>query len=301
MDISTQFAEEVSQTSVIAASQIIRKVLVHPELRTLLQDLDDTGERHPFDSISKLEAVAIKGRNSVQWVLPQLVDFWREGKLARDQLALRALKGTQATGNKGLIDISAFNSDLKLEFIKWTKNLNLSDSIKDTLLTVMTSVESFRRHCPGKRIQKNTVDPSWRAGLPDSAEKVLELFAIAVHSTDYDEYKKSVIRNRRTAADFFNSDTLKEQLAEIEILTGDEKLKAKISSEVDAQLAVSDDDVDGDDERAGDAAGAAPSSQAPRSGFGHSRGGLFVLNIRERFLLAWRRLSAIIYRNRFRT
>lgn len=109
----------VTLNFVDCCATITNKLLDVPQIAWCMQDLDErqalTGTPNPFDSHSRLQAIIdkCKANNQAQliWVMQGIWYHWRKGNIA--YLSVLDIKGSAATGNRGLADLMLFKHQLK--------------------------------------------------------------------------------------------------------------------------------------------------------------------------------------------
>ena len=96
----SETSDDITDSYVDMALTVHSRLLSNQKLADLAMALDEEeGTKNPFDSVCKLQTIVSKskdkdGVSTLEWTFPLLVDFYRSGALAGEQIGLRALRGT---------------------------------------------------------------------------------------------------------------------------------------------------------------------------------------------------------------
>lgn len=207
----------VTLNFVDCCATITRKLLDVPAIAWCLQDLDERSalseEPNPFDSHSRLQAIIDKCRanNQVQlvWVIQGIWYHWRRGNIK--YLSVTDIKGTAASGNRGVADLLLFKLHLKNALLHKAKAL-FPESADWFGITVAGVAESFKSWFENEA----AVDKAWRAGRPPSETKCLNFFSEVVFGRAYDGPVKVAVKAGKAADEALLMPGLVESLQEIE-------------------------------------------------------------------------------------
>ena len=210
--IAEQYAKNLQMTAgssgavtlnfVDCCATITNKLLDVPQIAWCMQDLDErqalTGTPNPFDSHSRLQAIIdkCKANNQAQlmWVMQGIWYHWRKGNIAC--LSVLDIKGSAATGNRGVADLLLFKHQLKAAILGRATTL-FPDSANWWTNTVGSVADSFKSWFDAEE----ATDKSWRAGRDVHEGKLLNFFSDVVFGKLYDGAIKTAVKASKTAGD----------------------------------------------------------------------------------------------------
>jgi hypothetical protein len=103
-----QTSEPVTASYMHMAFRLWEQLLIFPSCREVILWAErQWGKANPFDSITKLEAVVIKAKGSVEsaeWLLSSMIFYVKRGFMTSGELSVRTLTGKGA-GNRGVMDM----------------------------------------------------------------------------------------------------------------------------------------------------------------------------------------------------
>jgi hypothetical protein len=101
-------SEPVTETFMGMAFRLWEQLLCHPTCRDPILWAERTwGKNNPFDTVMKMEAVAIKAKSSVEsaeWLINSMIFYVKRGFMTSGEFSVRTLTGKGA-GNRGLLDM----------------------------------------------------------------------------------------------------------------------------------------------------------------------------------------------------
>jgi len=208
----------VTLNFVDCCATITNKLLDVPQIAWCMQDLDErqalTGRvTNPFDSHSRLQAIIdkCKANNQAQliWVMQGIWYHWRKGNIA--YVSVQDIKGTAASGNRGLADLLLFKHQLKAAILVKATTM-FPNSATWWTNAVGTVVDSFKAWFDAEE----STDKSWRAGRDVLESKLLNLFSDVVFGKLYDGAIKTAVKASKTAGDALQMPGLVEFLMELD-------------------------------------------------------------------------------------
>ena len=207
----------VTLNFVDCCATITNKLLDVPDIAWCLQDLDErsalTGTPNPFDSHSRLQAILDKSRANNQaqltWVMQGIWYHWRRGNITT--LSVTDIKGSAASGNRGVADLLLFKGQLKSVLVAKATAI-FPDNASWWSNTVTSVAESYKSWFDAEE----SADKSWRAGRDVQEGKLLNFFADVVFGKLYDGAIKTAVKSSKTPGDALQMPGLVEVLVELE-------------------------------------------------------------------------------------
>ena len=207
----------VTLNFVDCCATITNKLLDVPDIARCMQDLDErsalTGIPNPFDSHTRLQAIIDKSRanNQVQltWVMQGIWYHWRRGNIGA--LSTADIKGSAATGNRGLADLLLFKHQMKPVLL--AKAATIFPGNADWWSnTVGRAAESYASWFEAEEAP----DKAWRAGRELQEGKLLNYFGDVVFGKLYEGAIKTAVKSGKSPGDALHMPGLVEFLVALE-------------------------------------------------------------------------------------
>jgi len=145
-------SDVITAEFVDCAMTVLRRLMATPRCSELIMSMEELGAQSPLDSIYKLQKIVSRAQSptKIEWCLELMIDFWRSGALASDQLSIRHIDGkAKGAGGKGVIDILMFKQECLsylLGELMGSRPLFTSDA-KQNLRGICRSIQHFRSKC----------------------------------------------------------------------------------------------------------------------------------------------------------
>ena len=223
-DIS--FAESTDTISDYRAEQIcaIDKKMLQDEkvCRVILAGEETFNVNTPFDSIQKMYAIQSKAKapELILWSVRYIFDQWFGKTPAQrsEKISLRWLQGeTPNMGGKGMVDLIVHKYHQRAHMLnEWSEQYpGWGAEVRAAMRSALEDHDSYRVKC-GFPQDSKTIDLTWRAGWPPSAEDAFQLMEGIIYKETHDMPLKNAIKNRRTPADTLQISGLSEVITEID-------------------------------------------------------------------------------------
>ena len=208
-------ASTVSNNFVDSIITAINRMLFEPEIAYCLQDLDEKSalcdDPNPFNSHVRLQYMCDKSCKSQQNLITIVQAIWYNWiKGTHRSLSGTDIKGTAATGNRGLADLFVYKHLVKSNLLQWGSR-KLPDS-KDWIMGPVK--EATTSHKAWLAIE-TAGNQSFRAGKKGSESKWLNVLIEVAFGRLYDGPLKLSCKSSRTPDDALTSPGLVEVLDEI--------------------------------------------------------------------------------------
>jgi hypothetical protein len=162
-------AEPINKSWIDQALKIYESGLAIPEVLDAVVALEDLGTQSPFNFISVLNAFVVKAKtkSNIVWCFQGLKDCIVAKEVRLTDISVRYLVGDG--NNKGFLDFLMLQKEMKEYLLgPLLTELGLSDNIKDKLVSVFDSHDSYRRKLSAYPDDELQVQPNttWQAGWP---------------------------------------------------------------------------------------------------------------------------------------
>jgi len=210
-------AATVTLNFVDCCATITNKLLDAPNISWRIQDLDEqsalTGTPNPCDSRSRLQAVIDKRKANNQSQLTRVTQgiwyHWRRGNIGG--LSATDIKGSAASGNRGLADLLLFKYQMKPVLI--AKATGVFPDTANWWPNVVGKVAEWQRT---RFDAEESTNKAWRAGRAMQEGKLLSFFRDVVCEKLHDPVIQTAVKSSKSPADALQMPGLVEFLAALE-------------------------------------------------------------------------------------
>ncbi len=190
----------ITTNFVDVAMTVAKRMLAVPEIAQILQKMDESAAENPdffnpFNSHTRLQAMIdkCKRKDALLWCLQATEYKCKQGCLTN--LSASDIKGTAASGNRGLFDLFLFKKQMRDMLVAKGRSMFADDTVHWIHNTVCKHMESFATWAE----QEATRDLTWRVGRKPSEIMWLNLLIEVVFGSSYDAPLKLAIKSRQNA------------------------------------------------------------------------------------------------------
>ncbi len=190
----------ITANFVDVAMTVAKRMVAVPEIAQILQKMDESAAANPdffnpFNSHTRLQAMIDKCKKTdmLLWCLQATAYRCEQGSLTT--LSASDIKGTAASGNRGLFDLFLFKRQMRDVLIAKGRSMFGDDAVAWIHTTVSKHTESFVTWAQ----QEAAGNLTWRVGRRPSEVMWLNLLIEAVFGTSYDAPLKLAIKMGQSA------------------------------------------------------------------------------------------------------
>ena len=192
---------------------ISNRLLCNPEIVYCLQDLEESStcseNTNPLDSVTKLQEIINKCKSNTANLTWVIQGFWytiRHGRM--NQLSVNDIRGTAATGNRGLVDLLVYKMQMRsvmLSEYDWPES---AQWVQTQVSEASASFKAWYEH-------EQSHNKSWRAGRELHENKWLTFFGDVVFGATFDSSLKLAIKASKTPSEALHGPVLQDVLDEL--------------------------------------------------------------------------------------
>ena len=209
-------SDPISETWVDGCLKIYKEILCNQEQVALIEASEDQyGTESPFNSVSKLHAIAklTKNKKSTAWILASINDLCYSEVYLPANFTHRSLKGEG--NNKGFVEVMLFKLELLNYILSNFIDIIKSKPCREKMRDAFASHASYRAHV-GFVSGGETSDMSWQSMWKPSAQQTFRLIEDLVFRKEYDVQMRSCLRAKKSVVDTMDADFIKEVVEQIE-------------------------------------------------------------------------------------
>ena len=207
-------ANYYSDNAVDVALTVYDNLLIKPQLRTLIFDMDEKLQNKSLWRMpSKLEAVIIKSgkvkdENRMAWMISDCTDMMYHKKKTAEDLSLAVLtgKGVKNSGGRGVLDLSLLKLDLRQEIFDFMERDSFFATHRTMIREVFECHKTYRRHFENL---------SWLGAVPAVVRLFMQFLESVVFKDTFDAQAKLLCKNGKTAAEILRTSPFADELESI--------------------------------------------------------------------------------------